>query len=102
MAAEVEEYLLQLVAATRDPSAFSTEMARWVRYGASPRAGIALDRCGRAHAWLDGRDYVTTDDLQAIAHDVLRHRILIAYEAEADGIGSDEFIDELLRRVPVP
>jgi MoxR-like ATPase len=102
MAGEVEEYLLQLIAATREPAAYSANLAHWVRYGASPRAGIALDRCGRAYAWLDGRDFVTPEDLQAIAHDVLRHRVLLAYEAEADGVGSDDFIDELLRRVPAP
>jgi MoxR-like ATPase len=73
-----------------------------VSYGASPRATIALDRCSRAHAWIDGRDYVSPGDVQAIAHDVLRHRVLISFEAEADGMDSDAVISELLELVPVP
>jgi MoxR-like ATPase len=71
-------------------------------YGASPRATIALDRCARAHAWLDQRDFVSPDDIQAIAFDVLRHRVILSYEAEADGVTPDSFIQELIARVPVP
>ena len=77
-------------------------MAQWVRFGASPRATIALDRCARAHAWLQGRDYVSPGDIQAVLPDVLRHRVLLSYEAEADGLTPDQFIGELLTRVPVP
>lgn len=98
----LENYLVQLVVATRNPGVYSDELARWLRYGASPRATIALDRCSKAHAWLAGRDYVTPDDIHVIAHDVLRHRILLSFEAEAEGITSDDFIDALLRLVAIP
>jgi MoxR-like ATPase len=98
----LEHYLVQLVVATRNPGAYSEELARWLRFGASPRATIALDRCSKAHAWLAGRDYVTPDDIHTIAHDVLRHRILLSFEAEAEGICSDDFIDSLLRLVAIP
>lgn len=98
----LENYLVQLVVATRNPAAYSDELARWLRFGASPRATIALDRCSKAHAWLAGRDFVTPEDIHVIAHDVLRHRILLSYEAEAEAISSDDFIDTLLRLVAVP
>ncbi len=97
----VEEYLVQLVLASRDPAPYSEDLARWVSFGASPRATIALDRCARAHAWLDGRDYVSPDDVQAVAYDVLRHRILVSFEAEADGMSADDVIRELLALIPV-
>ena len=102
MADSVEEYLLQLVMATRQPDAYSPALAGIIAYGASPRATMALDRCARAHAWLQGRDYVGPDDVQAIAHDVLRHRILLSFEGEASGKTSDEVIDTLLSLVAVP
>jgi len=98
----LEAYLLALVAATRNPAPYGDHLARWVRYGASPRASIALDRCSRAHAWLQGRDYVSPEDIQAIAHEVLRHRILLSFEAEAEGVTTDQFIQELLERVAIP
>jgi MoxR-like ATPase len=98
----LEHYLVQLVVATRNPGVYSEELGRWIRFGASPRATIALDRCAKAHAWLSGRDYVTPDDIHALAHDVLRHRILLSFEAEAEGVTSDDFIDSLLRLVAVP
>ena len=102
MAPTLESYIVQLVGATRDPASYDKDLAHWVRFGASPRATIALDSCSRAHAWLDGRDYVNPEDIQAIAHDVLRHRILLSFEAEADGITSDQLVSELLTQVPVP
>ncbi|PWR00263.1 AAA family ATPase [Leucothrix pacifica] len=102
MADSVEEYLLQLVMATRQPEAYSEELAGIIAFGASPRATMALDRCARAHAWLNGRDYVGPDDVQSIAHDVLRHRILLSFEGEASGKTSDEVIDTLLSLVAVP
>ncbi len=102
LADNLEEYLLHLVLATRDPSTYGEDLANWLLYGASPRATIALDRCARAHAWLDQRDFVTPDDIQAIAFDVLRHRVILSYEAEADGVTPDSFIQELIARVPVP
>lgn len=98
----LENYLVQLVVATRNPAVYSDELARWLRFGASPRATIALDRCSKAHAWLAGRDYVTPEDIHVIAHDVLRHRILLSFEAEAEGVNSDNFIDSLLRLVAIP
>jgi MoxR-like ATPase len=101
MASQVEEYLVQLVLATRDPEPYKNGLQRLVNYGASPRATIALDRCARAHAWLQGRDYVSPEDVQAIAHDVLRHRVLVSFEAEAEGITPDDFIRELLALIPV-
>ncbi len=102
LAENLEEYLLHLVLATRDPATYGDDLANWLLYGASPRATIALDRCARAHAWLDRRDFVTPDDIQAIAFDVLRHRVILSYEAEADGVTPDSFIQELIARVPVP
>lgn len=102
LAPELEDYIIQLVAATRNPQHYGQQYADWVRFGASPRGTIALERCARAHAWLHGRDYVSPADIHALAHDVLRHRILLSYEAEAEGMNSDRFIDTLLERVPVP
>ncbi|KTC65337.1 MoxR protein (ATPase) methanol dehydrogenase regulatory protein (plasmid) [Legionella adelaidensis] len=98
----LEHYIVQLVVATRNPHRYSDQLHRWLRYGASPRATIALDRCSKAHAWLCGRDYVTPEDIHVIAHDVLRHRILLTFEAEAEGVNSDDFINELLRKVALP
>ncbi len=101
MAEPVQEYIVQLILASRNPASYSEELARWISYGGSPRATIALDRCARAHAWLNQRDYVSPEDVQSIAHDVLRHRILISYEAEAEGITADDVINELISQVPV-
>ncbi|KTC76986.1 AAA family ATPase [Legionella brunensis] len=98
----LDNYLVQLVVATRNPAVYSDELARWLRFGASPRATIALDRCAKAHAWLSGRNYVTPEDIHVIAHDVLRHRILLSFEAEAEGVTSDDFISSLLRLIAVP
>ena len=100
MTEEVEEYLVQLILATRDASAYNNELAQWISYGASPRATIALDRCARVGAWLNGRDFVTPDDIRAVIHDILRHRIILTFEAEANGITADKVIDLLLDSVP--
>ena len=102
LAEPLEDYLLQLVLATRNPGAYGDDLANWIQYGASPRASIALDRCARAHAWLRGRDYVAPEDIQSMAHDVLRHRIILSFEAEAEGISKDRFINELISRIAVP
>ncbi|WED43039.1 AAA family ATPase [Legionella cardiaca] len=98
----LDNYLVQLVVATRNPGVYSDELGRWLRFGASPRATISLDRCAKAHAWLAGRNYVTPEDIHVIVHDVLRHRILLSFEAEAEGVTSDDFIDALLRLIAVP
>ncbi len=100
MAEPVEEYLVQLILATRNSQAYGGDLALWLDYGASPRATIALDRCSRALAWLEGRDFVTPDDVRAVAHDVLRHRLILSFEAEAAGITANQVIDKLLETVP--
>ena len=97
----VEKYIVQLVMATRRPEQYGDDLANWIDYGASPRGTIALERCARAHAWLNHRDFVSPDDVQAIAHDVLRHRILLSFEAEASGMTPNKVINELITRVPV-
>ena len=102
MSDELESYLLELVLATRNPGRYDEKLAGWLEYGASPRASMALDRCARAHAWLAGRDFVGPEDIQAMAHDVLRHRIILSFEAEAEGISKDQFINELIARIAVP
>ena len=101
MAEPVEQYLLALILATRDAASLDPELARWTAFGASPRGTIALDRCARALAWLDGRDYVTPDDIRTMAFDVLRHRILLTFEAEAEGMTADTVLQRLIDRVPV-
>ena len=102
MAENLEDYLLHLVLSTRNPGVYGADLAEWLQYGASPRASMALDRCARAHAWLAGRDFVAPEDIQTMAHDVMRHRIILSFEAEAEGITTDRFIDELIARVAVP
>ena len=100
MEESVEEYLVQLVLATRNTKAYGGDLADWLDFGASPRATIALDRCSRAYAWLNERDFVTPDDIRAVVHDVLRHRLILSFEAEAAGISANQVIDQLLRSVP--
>ena len=102
MSDDLEDYLLQLVLATRQPAAYGDDLAAWLQYGASPRASIALDRCARAKTWLQGRDFVSPEDIQDIAYDVLRHRLILSYEAEAEGVTSDHCIKEIIARVAVP
>ena len=101
MADALEDYIVHLVMATRQPEKYSEQLSRWIQYAASPRATIALDRCARAHAWLAGRDYISPEDVQSIAADVLRHRIVLSFEAEAAGITADAVITELLQNVAV-
>ena len=102
MAPALEEYLLQFIMATRKPEKYKPELENFVEYGASPRGTLALDICAKAHAWLDGRDFVKPEDIRDVLHDVLRHRILLTYEAEARGITPDSFIDLLVQEVPMP
>jgi MoxR-like ATPase len=97
----LEEYILQLVFATREPSLYGEDLAHMIAYGASPRGTIALDRCARVNAWLRGSDFASPTDVQAVIKDVLRHRIILTFEAQADGVTCDQFIDELVQRVPV-
>lgn len=102
MAENIESYLLEIILATRKPEKYGNDLQQWLQYGASPRATITLDRCARAHAWLAGRDFVGPEDIQSMAFDVLRHRLILSYEAEADGITTDRFINELVNRIAVP
>lgn len=102
MAEALEDYLLQIILATRNPEAYGRDLAAWLQYGASPRASIALDRCARAKAWLAERDFVGPEDIQDLAFDVLRHRLILSYEAEAEGITADHVIRELIARIAVP
>ena len=99
MAEPVERYIVALIMASRQPEG---DFRQWLEFGASPRGTIALDQCARALAWLEGRDYITPEDVQAVAHDVLRHRLILTFEADAQGITTDQVIDQLLATVPVP
>ena len=98
----VAEYIAALVDATRRPEPYSAQLRQWLRWGASPRAAIAIERGARALAWLDGRDFVSPEDVQAIAPDALRHRLLVDYTAQAQGVSAESCINELLSRVPAP
>jgi MoxR-like ATPase len=102
LAEPVAEYIAALVDATRRPEPYSAQLREWLRWGASPRAAIAIERGARALAWLDGRDFVSPEDVQAIAPDALRHRLLVDYTAQARGVTAEGCVDELLRRVPAP
>ena len=102
MAPPVEEYIVQLILATREPQRYGNDLAAWLRFGASPRGTIALDQSARATAWLAGRDFVTPSDVQAMAHDVLRHRLIRSFEAVAGDVDANQIIDTLLARVPAP
>ncbi|WP_118136577.1 MoxR family ATPase [Oceanicella sp. SM1341] len=95
----IERYMADLVDATRRPGDFGPDLPRWIEIGASPRASLALDRCGRTHAWLAGRDYVDPEDVRAIAGDVLRHRLGLTFEAQGEGVTPDRVVEELLARV---
>ena len=102
VAPALERYIVELVLASRDPSRYDAALARRIAWGASPRGSIALERCARARAWLDGRDFATPEDVRAVAPDVLRHRVLPSYEATAEGWDGERLVAELLLRVPLP
>ena len=99
---ELEQYIVNVVVATRNPGTVDKALEGQVMYGASPRACMGIDRSARAHAWLKGRDYVGPEDIQAVASDVLRHRLVLSFEAEADGVTSDAVIEGVLDGVGVP
>jgi len=97
----IEKYIVDLVFASRYPERYDEKLASWIRIGASPRGAIGLDKCARVHAWLNGRDHVLPDDVRAVVHGVFRHRIALSYEANADGVSSNDVIDEILKQVAV-
>ncbi len=97
----VERYMVALVMATREPGRYDSQLRDWIEIGSSPRASIALDRCSRAYAWMQGKDFVDPDDVRSIIHAVLRHRLILSYEAVAEGISTDQVIDEIVKQVAV-
>ncbi|AZQ11006.1 MULTISPECIES: AAA family ATPase [Shewanella] len=102
LAEPLEHYIVDLVMATRQGHKYSEELGNWLDYGVSPRASQALERCARARAWLDGRDFVSPEDIQAVAPNVLRHRLLLSFRAQAEGISADDVIAHILTQVAVP
>lgn len=97
----IEQYIVDLLFATRYPERYDGDLRKWIQVGASPRGGLALDRCSRAHAFLRGRDHVTPDDVRAVLHDCLRHRLMLTYQATAEGVSADHVLAELVKRVAV-
>ncbi len=97
----MEKYIVDIVSATRFPEKYSEELAKWIDFGSSPRGTIAIDRCARAKAWMEGNDFVSADNIRDVVHDCLRHRLILSYEASADGISTDQVIDEILKQVAV-
>jgi MoxR-like ATPase len=98
----IKRYMADLVYATRTPGKYSEELDRWIDVGGSPRASLALDKCGRTHAWLRQRDFVDPEDIHAVVHDCLRHRLMLSYEAQGEGVTADRVIDGLLEQVALP
>lgn len=98
----VENYIVQLVMATRRPANYDPQLANWIEFGVSPRASIALERCARARAWLLGRDFVTPDDVASMLHNVIRHRLILSYQAEAEGVSANTVLKRILELVPAP
>jgi MoxR-like ATPase len=101
MAEAIESYIVALIQATRTPERYDKDLRKWIQVGASPRGTIGLDKCSRVYAWLKGHDFVRPDDVQAIAHDVLRHRLLLSYDAQAEGIKPDKVVDRIVELVAV-
>ena len=97
----MERYIVDIISATRNPSKYSEELDKWIDFGASPRGTIAVDKASRTHAWMQGNSSVTPDDIRAVVHDCLRHRLILSYEANAEGITADQVIDEILKQVAV-
>jgi MoxR-like ATPase len=101
VAPAIDRYLIDLIDATRHPAGYDNDLARWIELGASPRGGIALDRLARCHAWLEGQDFVAPDDVRAVLHPVLRHRVKLSYDAVADGVSVEQVLDRLLDKVAI-
>lgn len=101
LAEPIEKYMVALIGATRRPGEFGEDLQKWIRVGASPRGTLALGRASRAYAWLQGRDHVLPDDVRSVAYECLRHRLILSYEATAEGVTPDDVIDELLKVVAV-
>ena len=101
VSAAVEQYIVDLVMATRLPKQFGGKLAHWIATGSSPRASISLHRACRASAWLDDRDYVDPDDVRSVLHSIMRHRLILTYDALADGVTPDTIIDEIILQVAV-
>lgn len=97
----MERYIVDLISATRNPSKYNDQLENWIDFGASPRGSIALDRASRTHAWMSGQQAVTPDNIRAVLHDCLRHRLMLSYEANADGVIADQVLDEILKQVAV-
>lgn len=102
MSEQVEKYLIEFIMATRNAEKYNSQMKNMIAYGASPRATIALDKCAKINAWLENRDYVTPEDIYSVIYDVLRHRIILSFEAQAEGYTSDDIISALIKQVPLP
>jgi MoxR-like ATPase len=102
VSAAIDQYLIDLIDATRHPATYDPDLARWIDLGASPRGGIALDRLSRSHAWFEGQDFVGPDDVRAMLHPVLRHRIKLSYDAVADEVSVEQVLDRLLDKVAIP
>lgn len=97
----MEKYIVDIISATRYPEKYNEELSSWVDFGASPRGSIAIDRSARAHAWMQGNDFVSPDNIRAVVHDCLRHRLILSYEANAEGISADKVLDGVLEQVAV-
>lgn len=97
----MERYMVDIISATRTPEKYTQDLGKWIEFGASPRGTIALDRSARTHAWMQGQSYVSPDNIRAVVHDCLRHRISLSYEANADGVSVDTVLDEILNQVAV-
>jgi MoxR-like ATPase len=102
VSAAIARYMADLVYATRTPEKYSEDLARWIDVGGSPRASLALDKCSRTHAWLSGRDFVDPEDVRAIVHDCLRHRLMLSYEAQGEGVSADQVVDAIVEQVALP
>jgi len=98
----IARYMADLVYATRTPEKYSEDLARWIDVGGSPRASLALDKCSRTYAWLSGRDFVDPEDVRAIVHDCLRHRLMLSYEAQGEGVRADQVVDAIVEQVALP